>query len=129
VATSAVTHNSQEGAAPSYGPCRYSENAFRAGVDPPRIVSRVEPDLLGLPALTGAKHAFVEVRISEQGRVTEGCMLRGIRTDVDARVLAAVRAWQFDPPRLKFEATVAGKRLPIGTAVPIFMTVSVKVGA
>jgi TonB family protein len=86
------------------------------------------PDLSGLPALTAANYAIVEVRISEQGRVTEDCLLRGIRTDVDTRVLAAVRAWQFNPPRLKFEATVAGKRLPVGTTVPIFMTVSVKVG-
>jgi len=88
----------------------------------------VEPDLSGLPAPTGENYAIVEVRISEQGRVTEDCLLRGIRTDVDTRVLAAVRAWQFDPPRLKFEATVGNERLPAGTTVPIFMTVFVKVG-
>jgi TonB family protein len=127
-ATSPVTDRSREGATTSYGPCKYRENAFRAGVDPPRTVSRVEPDLSGLPSREGATDAVVEVRISERGQVTEDCVLRGIRADVDTRVLAAVRQWQFDPPRLKFEATVAGTRLPVGTAGPIFMTVSVKVG-
>jgi TonB family protein len=97
-------------------------------VEPPRIISRVATDLSGLPALSGENYAIVEVRISEEGGVTEACVLRGVRTDIDMRGLAAVRQWQFDPPRLKFEATVAGKRLPVGTTVPIFMTVSVKLG-
>ena len=53
----------REGTPTSYGPCRYSENAFRAGVDPPRIVSRVEPDLSRLPP------AEYEARSYEQAKV------------------------------------------------------------
>jgi len=55
-------------------------------------------------------------------------MLRGVRADVDRRVLDAVRAWRFEPPRLVEAAEVRGGHLAAGTAVPIFMTVTVRLG-
>jgi hypothetical protein len=125
----AVTQRSPEGPPPVYPHCTYKENAFRGSVDAPKATVRAEPNLSGLPALTGESAVFVEVRISEQGRVTEDCLLRGVRPDVDARALAAARAWQFEPARLKVDVvTHDGKRLRAGTPVPIFMTLSVKVG-
>ena len=108
-------------------PCTYKENAFRAGVDPPPVTRSIEPDLSGLPPVGGERHAFVEVRIDEFGHVADDCMLRGIRTDVDERILAAVRAWQFAVPRLKFGAVVNGKPMAVGTPVPVIMTVHVTI--
>jgi len=91
------------------------------------MTRRVEPDLSGLPPVGGERHAFVEVRINQFGHVTDDCMLRGIRADVDERILAAVRAWQFAVPRLKFGGVVNGKPMAGGTPVPIFMTVHVRI--
>lgn len=110
-------------------PCTYRENAFRENVKPPRNVHRVEPDLTGLPPLAAEQIVIVEVRIDATGRVTEHCLLRGVRADVDQRVLEAVRAWRFNPPRLLFDANMrGGDRLTAGTAIPIIMTVTVVVG-
>jgi TonB family protein len=88
----------------------------------------VEPDLSGLPPLAAEQVAIIEVRIDATGRVTESCMLRGVRADVDRKALEAVHSWLFDPPRLLSGTEVGGNRLEAGTAVPIFMTVTVRVG-
>jgi TonB family protein len=123
-----ASHGSQFGVgAPR---CVYRENGFRSGVNPPREVHREEPDLSDLPPLSGEHLAIIEVRIDAAGRVTESCMLRGVREDVDRRALEAVKAWRFDPPRLRAEtgARGSGDRLDAGTAVPIFMTVTMRLG-
>lgn len=114
-------------AASASAPCVYRENGFRAGVNPPRQIFRVEPDLAGLVPPPPDHLFIVEVRIDETGRVTENCMLRGIGTDVDRRVLEALRAWRFDPPRLTSALDSQGGHWAAGAAVPIFMTVTVRV--
>lgn len=110
--------------------CVYRENGFRSGVNPPREVHREEPDLSGLPPLTGEQLAIIEVRIDAVGRVTESCMLRGIREDVDRKALEAVKTWRFEPPRLLADTDLRGSggRLEAGTPVPIFMTVTMRLG-
>lgn len=108
--------------------CVYRENAFRSGVNPPRNVHRVEPDLTGLPPLATEAIAIVEVRIDAAGRVTESCLRLGVRADVDQKVLEAVRDWRFDPPHLSSDTQTSGGRVAAGTAVPVFMTVTVRVG-
>jgi homoserine/homoserine lactone efflux protein len=109
--------------------CRIQARAFRSGLEPPAIVRRVEPELAGLEPLPSPQIAIVEVRIDEHGAVTDACLRRGVRPDVDPRVLDAVRAWQFEPPRLSAPAGTGDQRLEAGTAVPVIMTVTVKVAA
>jgi len=110
--------------------CVYRENGFRSGLNPPREVHREEPDLSGLAPIIGEQLAIIEVRIDAAGRVTESCMLRGVREDVDLKALEAVKAWRFEPPRLLVDTDLAGRggRLEAGTAVPIFMTVTMRLG-
>ena len=107
-------------------PCVYRESGFRSSVNPPREISRVEPDLAGLPSLPPNQIFIVEVRIDETGRVTEDCMLRDVGPEVDRRVLEAVRAWRFEPPRLTTAVDSREGRWAAGAAVPIFMTVTVR---
>lgn len=110
-------------------PCVHAQSGFRSGVNPPREVHRVEPDLSGLPPLDGEQIVIIEVRIDASGQVTESCMLRGIREDLDARALEAVKSWRFEPPRLLADtALLSGGKLEAGTAVPVFMTVIVQLG-
>jgi len=106
--------------------CAYRETGFRSSVNPPREISRVEPDLAGLPPVPSDQIFIVEVRIDETGRVTENCMLRGVGPEVDRRVLDAVRGWRFEPPRLTTAVDSREGRWPAGSAVPIFMTVTVQ---
>lgn len=110
--------------------CVYRESGFRCCLNPPREVHREEPDLSGLPPIMGEQLAIIEVRIDAAGRVTESCMLRGVREDVDLKALEAVKAWRFEPPRLLVDTDLGtrGGRLEAGTAVPIFMTVTMRLG-
>ena len=57
-------------------------------------------------------------------------MLRGVREDVDRKALEAARTWQFEPQRVLVETDLRGRggRLEAGTAVPIFMTVTMRLG-
>jgi hypothetical protein len=112
---------------PLPGPtCVYRESGFRSGVNPPRQVSRVEPDFAGTTPPPPDQIFVVEVRIDDTGRVTEDCMLRGAVPDADRRVLDAVRAWRFEPPRLTKAVDWQGGHWDAGTPVPIFMTLSVQ---
>jgi hypothetical protein len=53
-------------------------------------------------------------------------MLRGVRPDVDLRVLEAVKRWRFDPPRLNEPTPITNETvLPAGTAVSTIITVTV----
>jgi TonB family protein len=108
----------------------YRENGFRSGLNPPREVHREEPDLSGLPPIIGEPLAIIEIRIDATGRVTESCMLRGVREDVDLKALEAVKDWRFEPPHLLADTDLGGRggRLEAGTAVPIFMTVTMRLG-
>lgn len=110
--------------------CVYRANGFRSGLNPPRNFHREEPDLSGLPPIIGEQIVIIEVRIDAAGRVTESCMLRGVREDVDLKALEAVKAWRFEPPRLLADTDLDGRggRLKAGTAVPIFMTVTMRLG-
>ena len=108
--------------------CKYQENAFRAGVKPPRQVKRVEPDFTGLPTPQSVEYFIVEIRIDANGQVTENCMLRGTSPEANQRVLAAVRGWQFEPPRLIAGLDSPDGRWEAGAVVPIFATVSVRRG-
>jgi hypothetical protein len=49
------------------------------------------------------------------------CLLRGVREDVDDRATAAIRQWRFEPARLRHST-------PPLSAVPIVMTVTVRIG-
>ena len=128
-----IDHHAAEAQAPAASarnpiapPCTYQENAFRAGVNPPREVRRTEPDLTGLPPLPGDQYFIVEARIDATGRVTEDCMLRGsLSPEADRRVLDAVRQWRFEPPRLVNAVDSRDGHWEAGAAVPIFMTVTV----
>jgi hypothetical protein len=106
--------------------CTYRETGFRSGVNPPRQIERVEPDWTGLAALAPDQMFIVEARIDGTGRVTEDCMLRGVNPDSDRRVLEAVRAWRFEPPRLLAAVESKEGRWESGAAVPVFMTVPVR---
>ncbi len=110
--------------------CVYRGNGFRSGVHPPREVHRVEPDLSDLPPLAGEHVAIIEVRIDAAGLVTESCMLRGVREDVDRKAVEAVKAWRFEPARLLVATNDMGSggRLEAGTAVPVFATVTMELG-
>jgi TonB family protein len=109
-------------------PCTYRESAFRCCVTPPQAIHRVEPDLTGLPPVAAGQIAIVEVRIDATGRVTEACVLRGVDAAIDRRVLAAVHAWRFEPPRLTAAVNTRERNWKAGDAVPIFMTVTVRLG-
>jgi TonB family protein len=83
-----------------------------------------------LPPLSGDHLAIIEVRIDAAGRVTESCMLRGVREDVDRKALEAVKTWRFESPRLLVatDPKGSGGRLEAGTTIPIFMTVTMRIG-
>ena len=83
-----------------------------------------------MPPIKGEQLAIIEVRIDAAGRVTESCMLRGVREDVDLKALEALKAWRFEPPRLLADTDLGGSGggLEAGTAVPIFMTVTMRLG-
>ena len=95
---------------------------------PPTLLRRVEPDLSGLTPLARPVVVIAEVGVDKAGRVHEPCILRGIRADVDRRVLAAVRRWRFSPGRLRIAGVIGGKHLAAGAAVPVAQVVTVTVG-
>jgi hypothetical protein len=67
----------------------------------PTKVVNVEPDLSGLD-VTGLRGVeIVEILIDGHGAVQEACLLRGVREDVDARAMAGIRRWRFEPARLR----------------------------
>lgn len=109
--------------------CTYRETGFRQGVIAPRQLRSEAPDLAGLVAIPSDQVAIVELRIDATGQVTESCVLRGVRSDVDQRVLQAVQKWVFEPARLRASFDSSAGRFEAGTAVPIFMTVAVPVRA
>jgi TonB family protein len=111
-------------------PCAFRENGFRQGpIAPPKRVSFEPPDLSGLPPLASDQAVIVEMRIDAAGKVTESCVLRGVRQDVDRRAIAAVHKWVFEPPRLRSSVDGPGGHFEAGTAVPVIVTATVQLGA
>jgi hypothetical protein len=98
------------------GACRIGCDA-----DLPRKVFDVAPDLSGLnvTALRGSEIA--EILVNERGEVQDVCLHRGVREDVDARAVAAIRRWRFEPARLRHS-------VPPGAIVSIVMFVQVQIG-
>ncbi len=99
-------------------------SACRVGCDAdvPKKVAEVAPDLSGLD-ITGLNGVeIVEILIDVRGDVQQACLLRGVREDVDGRVIAAIRQWRFEPAALRHSTP---PRLP----VPVVMTVTLRIGA
>ena len=99
-------------------------SACRVGcdADPPRKITHVPPDLSGL-IITGLNGVdLIEILIDVDGNVQDACLLRGVREDVDARAMAAIRQWRFEPTRLRHST-------PPRLAVPIVMTVALPIGS
>jgi hypothetical protein len=67
----------------------------------PRKIVDAAPDLSGLDVAGLHGLAIVEILIDERGDVKAACLLRGVREDVDLRVMAAIRQWRFVPVRLR----------------------------
>lgn len=80
-------------------------------------------DLACLPEGARAGLVILSVRIDEHGQVTDACVLRGLGADVDAKAVATVMTWRYEPAAL---ARPQGGR-PVGTPVPIAMTVTVEI--
>ena len=98
-------------------------SACRVGcdADQPRKLFDAAPDLGALEVADLHGVAIVEILIDERGDVKDACLLRGVREDVDSRVMAAIRQWRFEPVRLRHST-------PPGVVVPAVITVGVRVG-
>jgi hypothetical protein len=98
-------------------------SACRVGCDAdvPRKIVDVAPDLSGLDSANLHGYEIVEILIDEHGDVRQACLLRGVREDVDFRVLAAIRQWRFEPVRLRHSP-------PPGLPVPLVTTVTLRIG-
>jgi TonB family protein len=110
-------------------PCTFKDEAFRGGVEPPAVISRVKPDFRGILLPSGERHVILEAYLDTEGRVAEACILRGLGAEIDVRVLDAVRRWRFQPARVKAGIVVEGERIRPGTVVPVIMTLSVRVSS
>jgi TonB family protein len=104
-------------------PCAIHDvRAVRSGAVPKKIKD-VPPDLAGLSVAGVHGLEIVELRVDQEGLVSDVCLLRGVREDIDARALAAVRQWRFAPVRAE-----RARNLAPGTMVPIIFTVTVRIG-
>ena len=104
--------------------CRIdAPSACRVGCDAdlPRKVVDVVPDLSGFDLVDLRGLEIVEILIDDHGDVKEACLLRGVREDVDFRVMAAIRHWRFEPVRLRHST-------PPGVPVPLVTTVTLRIG-
>ena len=120
------THESAESVITSRTPppCQIvAPSACRVGCDAdvPKQVAHVAPELAGidLAGLRGVE--ITEILIDDRGDVKDICLLRGVREDIDARTVAAIRQWRYEPARLRHSS-------PPGMAVPLVMTVTVPIG-
>jgi TonB family protein len=90
--------------------------------DVPKKVMEVASDLSGLDVTGLNALEMVEILIDVQGEVQQACLRSGVREDVDDRAVAAVQRWRFEPARLRQSTSP-------GVAVPIVMTVTLRIGA
>ena len=97
--------------------------ACRVGcdADEPKRVLNVAPDLSGIEL--GSLHGLeiAEILLDEDGDVKDVCLLRGVREDVDARAVTAIRHWRYEPVRLRHST-------PPGMAVSAVMAVALPIG-
>lgn len=93
--------------APSRRPaCTHNPKALRSGLlVRPQAVRRVAPDFHGLPPITG--NIFIEMDLDETGKVTQACIVKGLRDDVDDATLRAIRQWRFTPGKSRSRTPVA----------------------
>jgi len=108
---------------PPHGECRFDAPAFwGVGIGGLVTAAKVEKevwfDFSPAPGANDPDAVIFDARIDEKGKVTSACVLRGVRADVDAAALVALKKWTFRPARLK-EAP--------HSAVPLLQTVTVKV--
>jgi hypothetical protein len=98
-------------------------SACRVGcdADQPTKLLDAAPDLGGLDVADLHGVEIVEILIDERGSVKDACLLRGVREDVDLRVMAAIRQWRFEPVRLRHLTAP-------GVVVPVVITVGVRIG-
>jgi hypothetical protein len=107
-------------------PCNIytAEPVCRVGCDadgPPKKVFDVVPDLSGLD-LGGVRGVEIaEILIDDRGAVTDACLRRGVRDDVDLRAVAAIRQWRYEPARLRHST-------PPGALTSQIITVALPVG-
>lgn len=78
----------------------------------PREIKRVEPTLPEAVRKAVQGVCILEVLINEEGEIESVCVLRGLRPDVDAEIVKAVRQWRFAPA------------ISRGKAVPVVMTIT-----
>ena len=78
---------------------------IESGVEPPRLRRRVSPEYTD-DALDRKVEGIVilEVVILKTGRVGAVRVLRGLDAGLDAKAIAAVREWTFQPGRFRGEA-------------------------
>jgi len=102
--------------APSTRPaCIHNPKALRSGLlVKPHAVRRVKPDFHGIPPITGT--VFIEMDLDETGKVTQTCIVKGLRDDVDDAALRAIRQWRFTPGKSRSR-----------TAVPVIQAIAVPV--
>jgi hypothetical protein len=98
------------------GACRIGCDA-----DSPRKVFDVAPDLSGLNVAGLRGSEIAEILLNERGEVKDVCLRRGVREDIDARVVAAIQRWRFEPARLRHS-------VPPGAIVSIVISVTLPIG-
>ena len=64
----------------------------------------MKPDFRSLAPITGA--VFIEMDLDETGKVTQACIVKGLRDDVDDAALRAIRQWRFTPGRSRSRIAV-----------------------
>jgi hypothetical protein len=103
----------------------YDPSACRVGcdIDEPKKVLDVAPDLSRIDLTTVRKLEIAEILIDTEGVVKQVCVLRGVRDDIDVRVIAAIRQWRFQPARLRHSTPKA----EAGTLVSPVLTVTVRI--
>jgi hypothetical protein len=106
-------------------PCHIytAEPVCRVGcdVDVPKKVFDIGPNLSGLDTAGVRGVEIAEILIDDQGAVTDACLLRGVREDVDLRAVSAIRQWRFEPARLRHS-------VPPGAVTPVVITVTLPIG-
>jgi hypothetical protein len=87
----------------------------------PKKVFDVGPNLSGLDLVGVRGVEIAEILIDDHGAVTDACLLRGVREDVDLRAVTAIRQWRYEPARLRHST-------PPGMVTSMIMTVTLPIG-
>jgi hypothetical protein len=97
--------------------------ACRVGCDAdvPKQVLKVAPDLSGIELASLHGLEIAEILIDGHGDVKDVCLRRGVREDVDARAVTAIRQWRYEPVRLHHST-------PPGMVVSAVVTVTLPIG-